>query len=144
MSRKDTTDNVTFRDTTVTCPHCGRKMVPRIVFERKPAFSVSTPYTNRPAYSICPFCMQVYSRAVTTACFVATAVYGSYHHPCVVALRRFRDQKLLRTAWGRAFVCLYYKLSPPFARFLSHRRIPRLIVRQGLGMFVKTITKDVR
>ena len=35
------------------------------------------------------------------ACFVATAAYGDSHHPDVVALRKFRDKHLVRTAAGR-------------------------------------------
>ena len=48
-------------------------------------------------------------------CFIATAAFGSYLHPKVQILRTFRDEYLLKTPPGRAFVKLYYLLSPPVA-----------------------------
>lgn len=45
-------------------------------------------------------------------CYIATAVYGSYDCPQVWVLRRFRDQTLLRTWYGRIFVKIYYSISP--------------------------------
>ena len=47
--------------------------------------------------------------------FVATAAYGSRSHPDVVALRRFRDEVLVRSAPGRAFVAAYRVLGPRMA-----------------------------
>jgi hypothetical protein len=55
-------------------------------------------------------------------CFVATAAYGSRTHPDVVALRRFRDEVLVRHAAGRAFVAAYRVIGPQLARFVSPRR----------------------
>ena len=46
------------------------------------------------------------------ACYVATCVYGSYEAPQVWVLRRYRDQILSASLLGRAFVRLYYFLSP--------------------------------
>ena len=45
-------------------------------------------------------------------CYVASAVYGSYDCPEVWVLRRFRDQTLMSTVFGKAFVHTYYVLSP--------------------------------
>ena len=45
-------------------------------------------------------------------CYVATAVYGSYDCPEVWTLRRFRDNVLAETWYGRLFIKLYYALSP--------------------------------
>ena len=45
-------------------------------------------------------------------CYIATAVYGSYNCPQVWVLRRFRDQILLKTRVGSAFVKIYYCISP--------------------------------
>lgn len=45
-------------------------------------------------------------------CYVATAVYGSYDCPQVWMLRRYRDQFLAKTMLGRAFIKLYYAVSP--------------------------------
>lgn len=48
-------------------------------------------------------------------CFIATAAYGSYAHPAVRILRRFRDVVLETSPAGAALVALYYERSPPLA-----------------------------
>ena len=45
-------------------------------------------------------------------CYVATAVYGSYDCPQVWTLRRFRDDTLAKTWYGRLFIRVYYAISP--------------------------------
>ena len=45
-------------------------------------------------------------------CYVATSVYGSYDCPEVWTLRRFRDEVLADTWYGRLFIRVYYALSP--------------------------------
>ncbi len=45
-------------------------------------------------------------------CYVATAVYGSYDCPQVWTLRRYRDYTLSETWYGRAFIRVYYTVSP--------------------------------
>ena len=57
-------------------------------------------------------------------CFVATAAYGDPTHPDVIFLRAFRDQWLVKRAWGRAFIALYWRVGPKMAGCV--RRSPRL------------------
>lgn len=45
-------------------------------------------------------------------CYVATCVYGSYDCPQVWALRRYRDEWLDTTWRGKAFIKMYYAMSP--------------------------------
>ena len=52
-------------------------------------------------------------------CFVATAAYGGRSHPDVRALRRFRDEVLVRHAAGRAFIRVYRVVGPKLARLVS-------------------------
>ena len=66
-------------------------------------------------------------------CFIATAAYGTDSADDVMALRRFRDERLLETATGRALVKLYYKLSPPLAAFIAERPLLRKITRTGIA-----------
>ena len=52
-------------------------------------------------------------------CYVATAVYGSYDCPEVWTLRRFRDDTLAETWYGRAFVRTYYAISPTLVKWFG-------------------------
>lgn len=52
-------------------------------------------------------------------CYVATCVYGSYDCPQVWTLRRFRDDMLAKTAMGRAFIRVYYAVSPMIVRLFG-------------------------
>lgn len=61
-------------------------------------------------------------------CFVATAVYGSYDHPSVVVLRRFRDDRLAPSVVGRSFIAAYYRVGPWCARMVApHARLKKSI-----------------
>ena len=53
-------------------------------------------------------------------CYVATAVYGSYDCPQVWTLRRYRDNVLAETWYGRAFVKTYYAISPTLVKWFGH------------------------
>ena len=111
-------------DDRVTCPHCDKKMVPRIITDRG---SLSK--------SVCPFCGGTYKDFGW--CFVASAVYGSVDAPQVVVLRRFRDNTLRRSWPGRTFIKVYYRMSPPVANALSRRPYLRQQVRSILDVLVR-------
>ena len=53
-------------------------------------------------------------------CYVATAVYGSYDCPQVWTLRRYRDTKLAKTWYGRAFIKTYYAISPTLVKWFGN------------------------
>lgn len=55
----------------------------------------------------------------TGGCFIATATMGSYNHPLVLDLREFRDTRLNKFKFGRYFIKIYYKLSPPISYLIS-------------------------
>lgn len=54
-------------------------------------------------------------------CYVATCVYGSYDCPEVWTLRRYRDNILGKTWYGRAFIKLYYAISPKLVKLFGSK-----------------------
>ena len=69
-------------------------------------------------------------------CFIATAAFGSALEPRVVTLREFRDVYLMPSHSGRAFVELYYTLSPPMADVIAADEGLRTGVRAVLAPVV--------
>lgn len=65
-------------------------------------------------------------------CFIATAAFGSYLDPHVMVLRHFRDDVLLQSELGTAFVKFYYKHSPQIADFIAQHDSLRMIMRFAL------------
>lgn len=57
--------------------------------------------------------------ARANGCYVATCVYGSYDCPQVWTLRRYRDYTLASTWYGRAFIRLYYAISPTLVKWFG-------------------------
>lgn len=53
-------------------------------------------------------------------CYVATCVYGSYDCPQVWTLRRYRDNSLAQSAWGRTFIKVYYAVSPTLVKWFGN------------------------
>jgi hypothetical protein len=72
-------------------------------------------------------------------CFIATAAYGSWMHPHVASLRRFRDEVLLRTTIGSLMVEAYYRHSPPIAEYIGQRPLLRSLTRAALAPLVLAI-----
>lgn len=76
----------------------------------------------------------------SSACFVATAAYGSPLAQEVRALRLWRDEALLPTMLGKLFVRTYYWFSPPLARLISRHPILKQAARWGLTPLVNSVT----
>jgi Abnormal spindle-like microcephaly-assoc'd, ASPM-SPD-2-Hydin/Putative Ig domain len=62
-------------------------------------------------------------------CFIATAAYGSYLDPHVNVLRNFRDNILMKSAMGAAFVKFYYASSPQVADVIRQHEGLRFMTR---------------
>lgn len=67
-----------------------------------------------------------------SACFIATAAFGSPFEPHVHLLRQFRDQVLLSHGPGRYLVAWYYRISPPIADLLERHPAAKPVVRAML------------
>ena len=58
----------------------------------------------------------------TAGCYIATCVYGNYDCPQVWTLRRYRDNTLASTWYGRVFVRIYYTISPTLVKWFGHTK----------------------
>lgn len=72
-------------------------------------------------------------------CYIATAVYGSYDCPEVWTLRRFRDQILAVTWFGRLFIKVYYATSPTLVRWFGQSGWFKKFWRKPLSRLVNTL-----
>lgn len=52
-------------------------------------------------------------------CYIATYVYGSYDCPQVWTLRRYRDNTLASSWFGRLFIRTYYAISPTLIKWFG-------------------------
>ena len=66
------------------------------------------------------------------ACLIATATFGSPMEKHVVLLREFRDTFLETNYLGRKIVALYYRVSPPVARFIGKHKIAQTVAKVSL------------
>jgi len=72
-------------------------------------------------------------------CYVATAIYGSYDCPEVWVLRRFRDESLSISPFGRAFVRTYYAISPTVVKRFGNKAWFNRFVKARLDSFVSNL-----
>ena len=74
-------------------------------------------------------------------CYIATAVYGSYNCPQVWTLRRFRDDCLSKTVFGRGFIRSYYAISPKLVRHFGDSKWFILPWRNALDIMATSLSK---
>ena len=74
-------------------------------------------------------------------CYVATAVYGSYDCAAVWTLRRFRDQTLAGTWYGRSFIKIYYAISPSLVKWLGKTDWFKKMWKNPLDILVMKLQK---
>lgn len=82
---------------------------------------------------------QVQVRESKNGCYVATCVYGSYDCPQVWTLRRFRDNTLGSTWYGRAFIRTYYTISPMIVKWFGNTAWFKKMWRGTLDRMVKKL-----
>ncbi len=75
-------------------------------------------------------------------CYVATAVYGSYDCPQVWTLRRYRDNQLAKTWYGRAFIHTYYAISPTIVKWFGETNWFKNMWRGKLDKMVKRLQNE--
>jgi len=78
------------------------------------------------------------SRFKKSGCFVATHLYGA-HSVEVARLRTFRDDVLLPRLSGRAFVALYYRVSPFLVRRMETSKSLRITLQWLVAQVLKRL-----
>ena len=78
----------------------------------------------------------------TKGCYIATAVYGSYDCPEVWTLRRYRDNVLAATWYGRMFMHLYYAVSPKLVRCFGETEWFKKMWKNKLDRMVEKMQKS--
>lgn len=79
------------------------------------------------------------SSASSGGCYVATCVYGSYDCPQVWTLRRYRDNTLSKTWYGRAFIKTYYSVSPILVKWFGKTAWFKTMWKGTLDSMVKKL-----
>ena len=72
-------------------------------------------------------------------CYIATCVYGSYDCPQVWTLRRYRDYKLAKTWYGKAFIRTYYAISPTIVKIFGKTKWFKRLWKGKLDKMVKKL-----
>lgn len=79
------------------------------------------------------------SQSKKGGCYVATCVYGDYNCPEVWTLRRYRDDTLGTTWYGRLFIRVYYAVSPIVVKLFGKTEWFRNFWRSRLDKMVKNL-----
>lgn len=74
-------------------------------------------------------------------CYIATCVYGSYDCPQVWMLRRFRDNDLRKSWWGRAFIKIYYAVSPTLVKVFGNKKSIKILWKKALDAWIVQLQK---
>jgi len=81
-------------------------------------------------------------------CIIATVAYGSELAPEVQFLRSFRDDVVMSTESGRAFMnvfnAFYYSFSPQAASVISENQLLRDTVKASLDPLIKALSASAR
>ena len=80
-----------------------------------------------------------YNHSSSQGCYVATAVYGSYDCPEVWTLRRFRDNTLATTWYGRTFIYVYYAISPTLVKWFGDTKWFKMLWKNRLDKMVHNL-----
>ena len=77
-----------------------------------------------------------------SGCYIATCVYGSYDCPQVWILRRYRDYSLATNTFGRAFIKVYYAISPTLVQVFGKSKVVKKIWKFFTDKLVNYLHKN--
>ena len=77
-------------------------------------------------------------------CFVASAAFADEPYALELhILRRFRDERLRPSRWGRRLIGLYYRLSPPLARVIGRSPSKSASTRWVIAKIAQRLNKTL-
>ena len=79
------------------------------------------------------------SHSNNSGCYIATSIYGSYDCPQVWTLRRFRDDTLDASWFGRCFIKTYYTISPTLVKWFGESAIFKGVFTPILDKLIKSL-----
>jgi len=85
---------------------------------------------------------QIPTKSTKSGCYIATCVYGSYDCPQVWTLRRFRDDTLGVTWYGRLFIGVYYRISPALVKYFGKNTWVRSVWQRKLDKMVDKLNQN--
>lgn len=78
----------------------------------------------------------------SSGCYIATAVYGSYDCPEVWTLRRYRDNVLDKSWYGRLFIKCYYAISPSLVKWFGKSNWFRNLFSKPMSKWVNKLNEN--
>lgn len=96
---------------------------------------------NKQTGSSAPGAFGGYNHSSSGGCYIATCVYGSYDCPEVWTLRRFRDGTLAENVFGRAFIRVYYAVSPTLVKWFGGTSWFKTLWKRKLDKMVSKLRK---
>ncbi len=109
------------------------KVIAKMIREKYPSAQKGESNGNREIAELCSGC------AECCGCYVATCVYGSYDCPEVWTLRRYRDNQLAKSWYGRAFIRIYYAISPTLVKWFGKTKWFKKMWKGKLDRMVKKL-----
>lgn len=82
-----------------------------------------------------------YTHGSSEGCYIATCVYGSYDCAPVMTLRRFRDGFLKKHFLGKAFIKIYYAVSPKLVAVFGNAKPVKMAWKAFLDRAVAFLDK---
>ena len=142
-------EHVYTNDCDVTCNRCFEIRATDHKYSEGIIISEATTTTTGEKLYICTVCgfekrvmmnmLDEDTHPSTGGCYIATCVYGSYDCPEVWTLRRFRDDTLGSTWYGRLFIDTYYAISPTLVEWFGETEWFQNIWKGILDWLVDTL-----
>jgi hypothetical protein len=104
----------------IPCTNC-QTPTPSATYEKTDGLCMKCYYERKPEST---------SSSNNKGCYIATACYGDFNSPQVIAFRNFRDNYLLKNIIGVSFIKFYYRYSPYWAIKLKNHYLLNRIVRK--------------